>query len=301
MGHGFTETINYSFIHRDSCDRLQMPETDPRRRQVPILNPLTEEQAVLRSTLIPGLLETMGRNLARQSKTLKLFETGKVFVRQTEGDLPCETENLAGLWTGNRYAPRWHNKSVACDFYDLKGSVESLLAGLKTPEVHFTQLPAAQCFYTQPGASAQLQMDGTRIGIIGQVQRKVLTAYDLKQNAFIFEIDLEQLSNLIPEVVQAKPLPKYPSTARDATLIIDQSIEADMLIAQIRDMNQILVEEIRLFDVFQGEPVPQNRKSVSLRIIYRSDTQTLEDDQVNQIHKEITDRLVRQFKADLPA
>ena len=83
--------------------------------------------------------------------------------------------------------------------------------------------------------------------------------------------------------------------------IIDQSIEAAILLTRIREMNQALVEEVRLFDVFQGEPVPQNRKSVSLRIIYRSATQTLEDDQVNQIHKEITDRLVEQFKADLPA
>jgi phenylalanyl-tRNA synthetase beta chain len=299
-GIGFTETINYSFIHCDSCDRLQMPEDDPRRRQVAILNPLTEDQSVLRTTLVPGLLETMGRNLARQSKTLKLFETGKVFVDQGKGKLPQETEILAGLWTGDRFAPGWHSNTVGCDFYDLKGVVESLLAELKTPEAQFTRLPPDQCIYTQPGATALIQIDDRRIGTIGQVRRAVLNAYDLKQIAFVFEIDVEQLIEFIPDIVQARPLPKYPSTARDATLIVDQGIEADHLLAQIRAMDQPLVEEARLFDVFQGEPIAQDRKSVSLRIIYRSATQTLEDDKVNQIHKKITDQLIQQFKADLP-
>jgi phenylalanyl-tRNA synthetase beta chain len=299
-GIGFTETINYSFIHRESCDRLQMPVDDPRRHQVAILNPLTEDQSVLRTTLVPGLLETMGRNLARQSKTLKLFETGKVFIDRNKGQLPQETEILAGLWTGDRSAPGWHSNTVACDFYDLKGVVESLLAGLKTPKAQFTQLPPDQCIYTQPGASALIQIGDRQIGIIGQVRRAVLNTYDLKQAAFVFEIDIEQLIEIIPDIVQARPLPKYPSTARDATLIVDQGIEADMLLAQIRAMDQPLVEEVRLFDVFQGEPIKQGRKSVSLRIIYRSATQTLEDDKVNQIHKEITDQLIKQFKADLP-
>jgi phenylalanyl-tRNA synthetase beta chain len=245
-------------------------------------------------------METMGRNLARQSKTLKLYETGKVFVDQGKGKLPQETEILAGLWTGDRFAPGWHSKTVACDFYDLKGVVESLLAGLKTQEAQFTQLEPDQCIYTQPGASALIRIGDRRIGTIGQVRRAVLDAYDLKQTAFVFEIDLEQLLEFIPDIVQARPLPKYPSTARDTTLIIDQGVEADMLLAQIRTMDQPLVEEVRLFDVFQGEPIAQGRKSVSLRIIYRSATQTLEDDKVNQIHKDITDQLIKQFKADLP-
>ncbi len=299
-GIGFTETINYSFIHRDSCDRLQMPEDDPRRRQVAILNPLSEDQSVLRTTLVPGLMETMNRNLSRQSKTLKLFETGNVFIDQGKSDLPQETEMLAGLWTGDRYTPGWHSKTVACDFYDLKGVVESLLVGLKTPEAQFTQLATDQCIYTQPGASALIQIGGRRIGIMGQVSRAVLNAYDLKQSAFVFEIDISQLIEFIPDMVQAQPLPRYPSTARDTTLIVNQGLEADMLLKHIRAMDQPLVEEIRLFDVFQGEPIAQDRKSVSLRIIYRSATQTLEDDEVNQIHKDITDQLIQQFKADLP-
>ncbi len=300
-GLGFSEAITYSFIHKASCDRLRLPDDDPRRGEIDILNPLSEDQAVLRTSLAPGLLETMQRNLARQSKTLKLFEIGKTFIHQKTGHLPLETEMLVGLWTGDRYTAGWYAKPVACDFYDLKGALESLLHELDIRNVRFTELPAQQCTYTCPGASAQIQIDDKTVGIIGQIHDQVLNAYDLKQNGFIFEIDLQQLVELIPDGVHAQPLPKYPATARDATLIVDQNLEADAVLTQVRQINQALVEEVRLFDVFQGQPVPENRKSISLRIIYRSAEETLEDETVNQIHKEITDHLVDQFKADLPA
>jgi phenylalanyl-tRNA synthetase beta chain len=105
----------------------------------------------------------------------------------------------------------------------------------------------------------------------------------------------------IPDAIVAQPLPKYPATARDATLIVDQGIEAQALIAEVKAMDQPLVEDIQIFDVYQGKPVPDNRKSISLRLTYRSAYETLEDDTVNQIHKEITGQLVASFKADLPA
>jgi phenylalanyl-tRNA synthetase beta chain len=139
------------------------------------------------------------------------------------------------------------------------------------------------------------------VGILGEINTRVLEAYNLKQPAFVFEIDMHALTELIPDNVVAQPLPKYPATARDATLIIDDDIEAQLLMAQVKTMDQPLVEDIHIFDVYRGAPVPENRKSISLRIIYRSAQETLEDEAVNQIHKEITERLVARFKADLPA
>jgi phenylalanyl-tRNA synthetase beta chain len=300
-GLGFNEAINYSFIHRDSGDRIGLGPDDARRRTVEILNPLSEEQAVLRTSLIPGLLETMQRNLARQVRTMKLFEVGKVFLSRGANCQPEEIDMLVGLWTGDRSASGWFGKSTPCDFYDLKGIVESLLTGLHVPEAGFTKLAVEECTFTQPGASARIILAGRQAGIIGQVHPKVLDAYNLKQPAFVFEINFGQLVESIPDTVVARPLPKYPATARDATLIIDQGIEARALIAKVKSMDQPLLEEVHIFDVYQGKPVPENRKSISLRLTYRSAYETLEDDTVNQIHKEITDRLVESFKADLPA
>ncbi len=300
-GLGFNEAINYSFIHKDSCDRIGLGNHDVRRNLIEILNPLSEDQAVLRTSLIPGLLESMQRNLARQTKTLRLFEIGKIFIGREAGNLPEEIDMLAGLWTGDRAASGWFGKSMACDFYDLKGIVESLFKGLHLPEAGFTRLEPSECSYTRPGISAGIVLAGRKVGIIGEINTHVLDAYNLKQTAFAFEIGLQQLAELIPDRVIAQPLPKYPATARDATLIVDRDIESQALITQVKKMDQPLVEDIHIFDVYQGEPVPESRKSISLRIIYRSAQETLEDETVNQIHKEITGRLVTQFKADLPA
>jgi phenylalanyl-tRNA synthetase beta chain len=300
-GLGFNEAINYSFIHKDSCDRIDLGPDDIRRRMVDILNPLSEEQAVLRTSLIPGLLETMQRNLAHQVRTMKLFEIGKVFFSRGANRQPEEIDMLVGLWTGDRYASGWFGKSTPCDFYDLKGAVESLLMGLHVPEASFTKLADEECTFTQPGASARILLTGRQAGIIGQIRPKVLDTYNLKQSAFVFEIDFGQLVESIPDAIVARPLPKYPATTRDATLIIDQEIEAQTLIAMVKSMDQPLLEEVHIFDVYQGKPVPENRKSISLRLTYRSVYETLEDNTVNQIHKEITDRLVESFKADLPA
>jgi phenylalanyl-tRNA synthetase beta chain len=300
-GLGISEAVNYSFIHRDSCDRLRFRADDVRRQVVELLNPLTEDQTVLRSSLIPGLLETMQRNISRQSKTLKLFEIGKTFISNGRDKQPDESDTLAGLWTGDRTIPGWYTKPVACDFYDLKGVMESLLEGLKISNAHFTRLPDEQCTYTKQGASADIRINNDTVGVIGEIHPDVLNAYGLKQIAFVFEINLKQLIEHIPDAIYALPLPKFPATSRDATLIVDQAMETEDILSMVRQLDQPLVEDVQLFDVFQGKPIPEDRKSVSFRIIYRSGEKTLEDDTINQIHKEITDGLVAKFKADLPA
>ncbi|MGD9365426.1 MAG: phenylalanine--tRNA ligase subunit beta [Desulfobacteraceae bacterium] len=300
-GLGFSEAVNYSFIHKDACDRLGLKDDDVRRDVVEILNPLSEDQAVMRSSLIPGLLETMQRNISKQSKTLKLFEIGRIFIGAENDTLPEESDILAGLWTGDRFNPGWFDKPTACDFYDLKGGMESLLEGLHVFDVQFTRLADERSTYTRVGAAADIRINGQSVGIIGEVHPRVLKAYDLKQAAYVFELDLNRLIDCIPDEIHAHPLPKFPSTSRDATLIVDQQMEADAILSVVRQLDQPLVEDVQLFDVFQGKPVPEDRKSVSFRIIYRSDEKTLEDDMINRVHKEITDCLVDKFKADLPA
>lgn len=300
-GMGFAETINYSFVHAESCHRLQLPSEDERCRQLAILNPLSEDQAVMRTSLIPGLLESMRRNLSHQSRNLKLYETGKIFISRGSDQQPEERDMLAGLWTGNRTDDLWQTKATPCDFYDLKGVVEGLLEALQLSAIRFTRLEPDRCSYTKPGATAKIVINKTEVGTIGQIHPKVSAAYDLKQDAFIFELDMERLMPHVPDTVQFIPLPKYPSTARDATLILEEKLEATELLTMVEQLNEPLVEEVRLFDVFQGDPIAEGHKSVSLRIVYRSADQTLEDEVVNQLHKRITDRLVDHFNAGLPA
>jgi len=301
-GLGFNEAINYSFISEHSCDDLELPHDDPRRKMVAILNPISEDQSVMRTSLIPGLLETMKYNLSVQNKNLKLFEIGHVFFHTgRKDDQPDEVEILTGLWTGLRIESVWFSKEIHCDFYDVKGIVEELLRNLGIVNIRFTRMPSESCFYTRPGFTAQIFEGNEPVGLVGEIHPNVLRNYQLKQTAFIFELNFDRLVQSIPDVKSARPLPKYPSTSRDITLIIDNDIETYKIVQSVEMLNEELVENLHLFDVFKGDPIPKGKKSVSFRITYRSSKETLEDNSVNHIHKNITYRLMKMFDATLPA
>jgi phenylalanyl-tRNA synthetase beta chain len=300
-GFGFSETINYSFVSGNSCDNLGLKKEDPKRRTVAVLNPLSEEQAIMRTSLVPGLLETVQRNLSRQEKNLRLFEIGKIFLATEPDQLPEEIEILAGLWTGHRTEGGWHSKETPCDFYDMKGVAEGLMQALGISEFDFRRLPNNRCTYTRPGYSAEiLAPPGKSPGCIGQVHPDVLKRYDVKQPVYIFEINVDTVLPLIPETKTFTPLPKFPSVSRDVTLIVDQSIDSGKILRFVESLEEGLVESLYLFDVFTGKPIPARKKSISFRITYRSSTRTLEDEEVNRLHRDITSKLLENFNATLP-
>lgn len=299
-GFGFDEAINYSFMDKLDCDRLLLHTEDHRRSLVKILNPLTEDQTVMRSTLLPGLLKSARRNISQQIKTARLFEIGKAFIGKGKNRLPDEIEMLAGLWTGSRTDAVWNVPEVACDFYDLKGVVEGLFKALKIKSVAFTRMPVDACPYTKNGFAALILADDIPLGLVGELHPRVLKNYDLKQTVFYFELDMNRLYGMIPQDLQAKPIPRYPATSRDVTVIVDQDIESSSLLAFIENLKEGLVEQLSIFDVFAEEPIPAGKKSVSFRIVYRSHEETLEDHTVNTIHKQLSERLIAHFNAALP-
>ena len=236
-GLGFNEAINYSFINKAAFDKLRMEQTDVRRSVVELLNPLTEEQAVMRTTLIPGLIDTVVRNHTRQVKDVKLFETGKVFFNTIKDTLlPLEQEMLAAAWTGKRSAASWHDTETESDFYDIKGAVEALLHSLQITGISFSKVPSESCIYTQPGFTAQMDAEGVFLGTIGQVHSDVQNNYGLKQKLFLFELNLEKMLALVPESKTSQPMPKFPATSRDITIIVDANIKTDFM-ATLVDSN----------------------------------------------------------------
>ncbi len=302
-GLGFSECINYSFIGKKSIKRLNINHDAQRYNTVDILNPLTEDHAVMRPSLIPGLLETMHRNITRNVHNLKLFETGKIFIHKEKETLPLTKEIIAGLWSGTRHAPTWHGKAEPVDFYDIKGAVEALLSALKVDKaasVEFTMLPDNECVYTTPGHTARIITGGKTAGITGKINHNILNNFKLSANAFIFEIDIDTLYELIPETVFAEPIPKFPAVSRDITMIVDKNFEAGHVLKSSNIFKEKLVEDLQLLAVFEGEAVPADKKSISFRITYRSVDGTLKDDQVNLAHKTLSDKLITEFKAALP-
>ncbi len=300
-GMGFMETINYSFMNSLWCDNLRFPADDLRRRMVEILNPLTEDQSVMRTTLIPGLLATAQRNVAQQIKNLKFFEIGKIFIQKNRNELPEEIEMLCGLWTGSSSPANWLTKETWCDFYDIKGSVEGLFRALKVANTRFSQMPADGCYYMKPGYTAEIFIGELSLGLVGEMRTDVLSRFELKHPTFMFELDVQKLSSHIPDIHRANAISKFPAISRDITIIIDKSIETGSIIKKVEDFQENLIENLHVFDVFQGDPVPDGKKSISFRITYRSAKETLKDETINTLHKDLTSRLVKSFNAALPS
>ena len=299
-GQGFTETVNYSFISAGAGDALLLAADDPRRRTVKILNPLSEDQGVMRTTLIPGLLETMERNLAQQMKNLKCFELGKVFTDRGPDEQPHEAEMLAGLWTGVRRETGWYGKPSACDFFDIKGTVESLLEALQIEDVAYRAPAPGEAPYLREDAAAAIVKHDQPLGLLGELAPEVAAGFNLKQRVFVFELALARLQALIPERIEARPIPRFPSIARDITLIVPHALAADAVCRHIRSSGETLVEDVRIFDVFMGAPIPADKKSLSIRVTYRSAESTLEDEAVNTIHQRLSEQLLEAFNAQLP-
>jgi phenylalanyl-tRNA synthetase beta chain len=300
-GFGFSEAINYSFIGADACDRMQLVADDPRRQHVPLLNPISEDLAVMRASLIPGVLETAQRNISRQQSDLRLFEIGKVFFPRPDELLPEEKEMLVACWIGAADKAAWHSQERICDFFDIKGTVEGLSLVLGIDGLLFRALPDGRCSIFRAGHTAQILHNDQVVGHVGELNPAAIEAFRLKPPVFVFELDVERLAQLLPGARQMAPLPRFPSMTRDITMIVDQDVEAGWVLETAVGFKEPLVEGVYLFDVFIGDPIPAGKKSVSFRVVYRSAERTLDDESVNTIHQDLTHRLIAEVGAALPA
>jgi phenylalanyl-tRNA synthetase beta chain len=243
----------------------------------------------------------MRYSVARHEKNLTLFEIGKIFYTNGNNSLPKEIEMLVGLWCGSRNIDSWHARATVCDFFDLKGIVEALLEKLGIDNAVFEGISVEDCTYTRPEYSARVLVQGQDIGLIGEVHPQVRVNFELKETAYIFELNVDCLSDLIPDMKSYQSIPRYPSVSRDVTLIIDLGVESGRILNRVEQMNEDLIEKVQLFDVFDGKPIPSGKKSISFRIVYRSSDRTLEDEEINRLHQEITGNLLEEFRALLPA
>jgi len=302
-GCGFSEIVTYSFIGREACDHLLLHGQDPRRRMVSVLNPLTEDQTVMRASLLPGLLATMYRNSKQRNEDLRVFELGKVFLYPPAADpdqLPEEIEMISGLWTGARRVKTLHFKESKVDFYDIKGVVEAVCAGLNMTGVRFAPLTGTDFPYLRPGYAAQIQAGNERLGAVGELSGEVLKNFGLKQVAYCFDIDFDRLVDHVSEEKRAKTLSRFPATTRDMALILSNTVEAQALLDFIEGMKQSLIERVEVFDVYAGSPIPEGGKSIGLRFTYRSSERSLTDSDVNSIHETMTREVLKKFNAQLP-
>jgi phenylalanyl-tRNA synthetase beta chain len=289
-GLGFSEIITYSFISPDSADLLGAKGDNLLKSFVKLQNPLTIEQSVMRTSMLPGLLATVKENIAHGETDLKLFEWGKTFINSRSGELPHEKLSLAGIMTGLYNPKEWHSKARVVDFSDIKGAVEVLLRSLNIKDAAFKR--QAEPGY-RAGLSCSISFLESHIGNLGEVAPEVVKGYDLKaENVYIFEIDIEALLERLGEgSIKFEPFSNYPAVIRDLSIIVDKKTDSDLIRDIIKNQGEGMVESIRIFDLYEGEKIGPSKKAISFRIFYRSKEATLDGDLVNRLHESIIDRI----------
>jgi phenylalanyl-tRNA synthetase beta chain len=292
---GFAEIINYSFVAANAVDRLGLSATDVRRQNVAVLNPLTEEQAVMRTTLIPGLLETAARNIAYRNNDLALFELRPVFHPQIGEELPCEQLRLTALLTGRREPEGWAQQPSAVDFFDIKGLVEELLSRLRVKDLHW--LPEHGESFYHPGKSCAVTSARMHLGTLGEVHPEVLRAFDINQPVMLLDLDADALFAAAGNHPGFRPLSRYPDMERDSAFLIDEAVSAQQVFTALGQVRLKDLESIVLFDVYRGPALPAGKKSLAIRARYRALDRTLTDELVQELH----DRLVQALKKTLGA
>jgi phenylalanyl-tRNA synthetase beta chain len=297
VGLGFFETISFSFISRQVAARLAILPDDRRFRHLPIRNPLTEEQAVLRTSLIPSMVETAARNQRQRKLNLRLFELSKVFFPRESEKLPEERFNLCGLLSGMRRPSSWNDSAELVDFFDLKGVVEALISRIGAPEPRWSQTSAVP--FLRPEAAAEIHVAGTTLGVLGEVRAEVLEAFEVKGPLFLFDLDFDLLEEKAIEQRRCSPIPRFPEVTRDLAIVISEDIPAQRVLDFLAERRPEYAESILLFDCYRGSQVAAGMKSLAFRITYRSPEQSLTDEEVNEIHTRTTGEVLAAFKATL--
>lgn len=299
---GFYEAINYSFVAPQHCDLLGLGAEDLRRQSVHLLNPLAEDQSVLRTTLLPGLLENLRRNVNHQNPDVRLFEIGKVF-HPVESSQPHEPFRLAAIISGRRNpgAPVLHTGESPADIFDVKGVVaqivESLrLSGAITCE---TCVVGQELPFAEPGSVLAVKGGTQILGWCGAFNQKTLKGFGVKQQAFFLDLDLAALGGVAPQAKNFASLPKFPFVKWDMALIVPVGVAAGEMLSAIHGCGEKCIEKAEIFDVFQGKNIEAGKKSVAISITYRALDRTLDDETVGKIHQKIIEMMIFRFNGQL--
>lgn len=276
---GCNEIATYSFISPKYYDKIHLPADSPLRESVTITNPLGEDTSVMRTTILPSMLEVLARNYNFRNPAAKLFEIGKEYLPTTPDKLPEEPQRLAiGLY-GN------------VDFYDLKGIVEGLLDALHITGYAFARCTAesgvAEACAFHPGRSAVVTCGDTLLGVFGELHPDVLESYGIGEKAYAAKLLIPALFDVSAKEISYQPLPKYPASTRDLSLVCDDEIPVATLEAAIRKAVGNILESVKLFDVYKGQQIAAGKKSVSYSISMRSHEGTLTDEQADGAMKRV--------------
>jgi phenylalanyl-tRNA synthetase beta chain len=287
QGLGYNEVMTYSFISPKAYDKLNLPEDAPERKYIRLMNPLGEDYSTMRTTLLSNMMELLYRNEKRGIEEVLAYEIGSVFIPGSlpVTDLPDEKQVLSIGVYGSK------------DFYFVKESLQIVFGRMGIRNLRFKPLSSHPSFH--PGRTAEVYSGDESMGYFGEIHPDVLENYDIKNKVYAGVIDFDQIIRLANPEVKYKPLPKYPAVTRDIAVVVDESVLVGELEETIIENGEGLVEAISLFDIYRGNQVQDNKKSVAFSIVYRSYEGTLTEDIISRIQRNTITGLENKHNAKL--
>jgi phenylalanyl-tRNA synthetase beta chain len=293
---GFDEAINFSFIQHENRFDLVPSLAGHENDQPQLANPIIEEAAWMRSTLLPGLLTSLRHNFNHGIRDVRLFEIGRIFSNSKPKELPDEPLALALVATGGAVEEDRAQSDGELDFFDPKGALEAAVDWMNLSPLTFTQSSAR---HLRTGQTALIKRaDGKEIGTIGRLAENIVASYKFRQPVYVLELDLSALLSGPVKAIQYSPLPRYPSVVRDISLLVNRNVALDEIFAAVNNQHITDCRSVKLVGTFEGGNIPPAKRSVSLRLEYRSDERTLRDEEVEAYHSRLTSVLLETFAAE---
>ena len=293
---GFDEAINFSFIAQESRFDLIPWLAGREQHQPQLANPIIEDAAWMRSTLLPGLLASLRHNLNHGIRDVRLFEIGRIFSGLGDQQLPQERLALALIATGGALEENRAQPERELDFFDLKGALEAAVDWMNLSPLRFAPGSAR---HLRAGQTALISSgDGKAIGTIGRLAENVASSYKFRQPVYVLELDLDALLSGPAKAIQYSPLPRYPSVTRDISLLVDRKVTLDEIFATVDKQHVADCRSVKLVGTFEGGNIESSKRSVTLRLEYRSDERTLRDEEVEAYHSRLTAALLETFGAE---
>lgn len=288
LTNGVDEILSYSFVSKKDLDKINLSENSLLRQQVALINPLGEEFSVMRSSLVPNILEVLARNSNRKNKQVRLFEIGSVFIPREVPvvQLPIEKESLTIGIIGEHE-----------DFFSLKGVVENVLIGMGIEGYHFEKETNHPTYHK--GRCANVIWNGHVLGTLGEVHPHVLENFGLSERAFLADMDYNILVQLTNTDKKYKSVPKYPAIERDMAVLVKDEIESMQIETIVKETAGNLLESVKMFDMYKGKQILEGHKSVAYELVFRADDRTLVDEEVNKIFNKVLKALEAEIGAQL--
>jgi len=274
-----------------------VPDDNKENYVVPLFNPISDDMNVMRPSLFPGLLKSVSYNLNRNQGNIRLFELGRTFIKLNEEFETKQPYYLNGVICGNKNNPNWNVSEDKIDYYDIKGIAESFLNKIFLDKVEFILYDSH--IYLDREVCLAIKKGDQTFGYFGKIKTEVLKAFDIEQDVYGFEFDVDLLYDARNINRKYKPFSKYPYVEKDLAFVVEKSVNSNEISKTISKSGGNLVESVNVFDVFTGESLGVNKKSIAFRIKYQSNERTLQDEEVNNLFLKTIKKVESTFNAKL--